>query len=486
LASFAAMLKLIKLIRPEISQTDSEIKLKANTSNKGNKICFEKFLDFIVHIVEKEDKDFITNRQACFNKFVENSFEPLLTEHKPSSVLNISFINYFETINKLITNYVLEDGVKQTVYNAKLGLGEIYKAYFIYENNNYHNSDKLVESSLKHFISFCEEFEILPYLLSINHIALYWQSIFTNKDFKQLISFDMKDFGKYFTFHRFCMSLVHFAYFINDFDIVDRFNTEKQKLIYLFSKLEKSNGFKNIERKTNKLHMNNIYLLDNTEVYKTRATLTNGQINMFSRKHEKSLKDLESYSNELNELFNVYTNSLEKFNFNRMGYSSFLRFLKDTDIITAKREAGMGIQETVALLIFTNLTGGKNFNKEHKKQFDKNKTFNTTFGEFKIVTANLGEGHKDTKSLVELKMNFEQFIQAMKVISYKLFPSDKAEVSIMLFIEHYIHNIEEKLIAKNSISVITSIQNRKLLREQIVKIKSKKMVYLTFNFRKPF
>jgi hypothetical protein len=470
LASFANIIMLFKLTKLGLSQTDVEIKLKALAHGR-NKITFEQFLDLLVYTAEKVDDLFVANKQASFIKLVESQIQPLLMG-STAGVINKPSIEYYEQVERLINSFIVHDSLKEAVYGARNGLREIYRAYFINEvNSNYRCEVILTKASFGHFLEFCNDFEILPYLICLNNLALYWKICTAGTG--PIAKFDIKNEGKAFTLHHFCIALIHISLLTEEIKLIES-DSDWDKLIHLFGRLEKSLGFKNLERKTGKTHNSEIYLI-NQNVDKRRSTINRS----FVLRSAKSYKDLESYSDILYELFNIYTNSLEKLSFNRMGYSSYVRFLKDADIISDK-----GLNETVAVLIFTQLTGSRNFNKNNKKQFDKNKSFNTTFGELFVNTVMLYDVSRDTKSHIESKMNYDQFISSLKLIAYKIY-NEKSEVAVTKFIEAYICGIGERLSEKNSISVIKAIQQRKVIKDGVILINDKSMVTMKLTIGRP-
>ena len=89
------------------------------------------------------------------------------------------------------------------------GIKHIYNSYFIFENNNVNEQEKIYKNSIEGLIRFCKDFDIMNHIASIDIIATYFnfliempqEEITKNADFS-LIFEKQKDAGKLFTLRR--------------------------------------------------------------------------------------------------------------------------------------------------------------------------------------------------------------------------------------------------------------------------------------------
>ena len=127
---------------------------------------------------------------------------------KNHPVLNLYRQFFDQTLETIIDNYDASFHIScllKSIYNS---LKSIYIAFF--ENELQRNSVNL-EQSFKNYIQFIKDFEITPYLLNNNQVAIYWKIM--NKSGKKIQKiFDEKnEIGKHFTFTKFTLMILHFS-----------------------------------------------------------------------------------------------------------------------------------------------------------------------------------------------------------------------------------------------------------------------------------
>jgi hypothetical protein len=203
------------------------------------------------------------------------------------------------------------------------------------------------------------------------------------------------------------------------------------------------------------------------------------------------LEKMEGKLETLKEVFNGYSRLGDKLNFNKLSVSSFLKFLKDCDVLSNSGEIVKNKKETEktfdmfsnrsmsksplksvlmsssnstktlfkrnsfhsnnpqgkisendAKLIFTELTGNKNFNNKevYKRKFDKNRGFSMDFNEAqKSAIFDHSKSFAGTKSNVVGKMDFNLFLKSFEMIACKIYPNQQLDDAVMMFIEKVLY-----------------------------------------------
>jgi hypothetical protein len=561
---YLSLLNLLKFLKAvsivdekEFKTSDLDIIIEKMNHN-GHRLSFEQFLDLLVQIALKIDKNFNDDPQRSLCNLIKNYFENYLNNLEKieknqtrndnlnsSTIPNITLIfSSHQLFEKFLDSIIIDNNIRLIINSVYSGLKQIYSTYFYYEVNIYKDKKKIVDGSFKNLIEFSQHFEIIPYLININQISFYWNYIINtenknlfkdskiNKDNFFHFEFDntviiKKDFGNIFIFLKFCLMIVHLSVLSHSkfhmYTLGGNSITDAEKLIYFLEKLQRSKGFLNLERKTHTPHQGKITLIPNKDIIdfinpmifkeltgsldfkiqnnanpvttNTNYTLTQGNeiinkeilINFNRNSDNFELRDLlvlsdemysklENYLDALKEIFQSYSKMGDKYNFNKMGYSSYLKFLKDSDImrfsndnrisgvdnskinlfnlmysnkdaIKPKKKISKSVirystgedknrhtqlsldrkdflTEMDASLIFSTLTGFKNFDKREsiKKQFDKNKGY----------TLKIGEGSQNTMidktnnpNTIPLKLDFYLFIKSIELIACKLYSGDE-------------------------------------------------------------
>lgn len=362
----------------------------------SNKLNEKQFLDYIVKLVGKMyPQEYKENAKNSVNFFIANTFEPYAKYLEESQGGNLEDLNKSNiSVNifpiKSIENLVLktfDSQVNALLHSIYFAIKEIYLNYFHFEVNNYKDKKKIQDGSFANLLDFCKDFEVFPYLINMDQFVIYFNLIL-KIEIKPRDSFltfekDAKDIGSVFTLSRFCLMFYHFAlisYLKNNtlgFASI-KSATEVDKLLLFLEKLENSNGFKNLERRTSKPHVSKLTLIPNKNVlsmidlniFKVDVKETNFEnktvtsfpkydknqidtktIKEFNLKNknfgEVDLRSLLSVDREvftyiqnkldhLKELFQYYSVIGDKLSFNRMNISSFRKFLKDCEILLTK------------------------------------------------------------------------------------------------------------------------------------------------------
>lgn len=235
-------------------------------------------------------------------------------------------------------------------------------------------------------------------------------------------------------------------------------------------------------------------MLNDTEIIKDyNKTLKDGNdysLRDLLKINNKTYEILEEKLEALKDLFNHYSKIGDKMNIKRLNLTSYLKFLRDANLIyfpkikpenqqphltktkvtasslikthnllknkddtnltklietrkqTASGEEGEGkIKESDATLIFNFMTSNKNFDNSSKIKihFDKNKGFSSDIlNHNKTVHINKAEHFKQTEENILHRMNFDLFIKSFEYISRKLHPGIDLDEAFTEFIEEVI------------------------------------------------
>lgn len=399
------ILKDIKLAGKELKSIDLDIILQKINPN-GSRLTFDQFLDLLANLARKIDANFLDDPQLSITNLVKMYFEPLISldeiipVHETKTNFNIvnsnasflngknsnlnktTVINSHESLENLIDTFQITSGVKIILESIYTSLKEIYTAYFHYEINRYTDRKKIITGSFKNLIEFLKDYEIIPYLVNLNQISIYWKLMI----YQELnIPLDKRfHFGNIFTFSKFCLMIFHLSILFDRKTRTENLysDNEVEKLVFFLEKLQRSNGFQNLERRTNKPHNDKVYLIPSNEVIqkidshlalqmtgkidykKEKYSNLNSNMSLnllnFTNFHEIANSDviknynrnpnkfllrqimtisdetyslLEPYLENLKELFEEYSKMMDKMNTSKMSFSLYQKFLRDYNIM---------------------------------------------------------------------------------------------------------------------------------------------------------
>ena len=200
-------------------------------------------------------------------------FAKYIEEEQHDEVSSSTLVN--KLLNNLLTKYEVDYKVVSMINNIYYALREIYIHYFHYEINNYKDNKKVENGSYESLITFCKEFEILPYLISGYQLTCYYKlaikldprNLTNNTSNPELIEVK-KDIGTCYVFSKFCLAIVHFA--VSYYNKNNKMNysviSESEKLLLFLERLETSKGFQNLEKRTSKPHTSKLTLIPSKDV----------------------------------------------------------------------------------------------------------------------------------------------------------------------------------------------------------------------------
>lgn len=395
LLSQQALIKIVKklnIIDEEFCKLSDIDIIFRKVNPHSNKINEKQFLDFIVKLVNRlYPQEFSQNAKKCVDYFIATTFEPyskfIQESHQAMDETSQANSGFQQKSMELLINRVFDSRVSGLLNSIYFAIKEIYTNYFHYEINQYKNSKQIIDGSLSNLEDFCKDFEVLPYVLNIHQLVNYYNIIIKvdlqRRDHMFVLD-EKRELGKVFTLSKFCLLFIHFSllsYSRNNQMAINKNVSDVDKLILFLEKLENSNGLNNLERRTNKPHTSKLTLIpaknilqmvdsqilktfnlqEEKETYsaysddekgrfesKKDYTIDTKIIKEFNEKNKTNedidLRKLLSVNNEvlglinskldsIRELYLHYSKMGDKLHFNRMSMSSFLRFLKDCDVI---------------------------------------------------------------------------------------------------------------------------------------------------------
>ena len=361
-----------------IQQNDIDILFK-KVSVSGKRLNLNQFLNLIILISKKIDKQgFKKDSKLQVITIVKTFFEPYAKYIECQGTINNSDlasnnILIKNSIEMFIQNFNYDFTIISIINSIHAGLKEIYLTYFSSEIK-LNSAEKITPLSFQGLLDFGKDFEVLPCFCSVNQIVIYWNVIIKmnpseitrNKEHPDLIE-PKKDLGQVFTLSKFASMIIYLSVLTFYKYNVESSNSVNygEKLIFFLEKLENSNGFQTMEKRLNKFHTTSnslippkeIILLVNPAISKEnnfiddkKSEEESKKIKEYNEKIRTSGEDgydlrslmsiipeafikLESKMDVIKEIFLNYCNFGSKINNQKLNFSSYLKFLKDCDLI---------------------------------------------------------------------------------------------------------------------------------------------------------
>ena len=211
--------------------------------------------------------------------------------------------NYY-TVNILENDVKFDELWNYLIQNVGLVLYEVYSAYFPWEIANSSIYKGLEERSEKAYKEFLRDFDICPSIITKTISFQLWNSVIElqNETYRETWETFLlkKAKGKYLTFSKFIDLLVKISYLYarEAQEVPDEFELPSEIFIMLLEKLELSNGFLNLEKKTNKPHVSRTSLLPSKEIMTLISNAKEGDaenvVNYIKDKNAKLIQKMEN------------------------------------------------------------------------------------------------------------------------------------------------------------------------------------------------
>ena len=397
--------KFIKLFKESgikdniVNQTRLELIYKSE--NKYNCMNFEQFLNALMKVAEykypnysspielkKNLKQMIKeNILPLYDLIINGNFETTFN----NSILSTTIIQQLDNIDNILYSNICEEILTSIIPI----LFEIYKVYFPHEISISDNIEYIKNNSIKQYNEFIKDFDISPGLLSksvsfqifanensdisISNNKNFYQNILKNLDIDSILKYEPNNpniLGQHFIFIKFIralikMSQIAFAKLENTINLENSIKKEEM-IIMFFQKIELSEGFTNMQKKTNKTHNEKQTIIIQQDLLDKINMELNGEINEETNNNkstfQSNLKKFENYepeySNYINEIYgnhllNIFKgmcNFGDQFNYKNMKSKSFMKFLKDSGLIKLKENNNFGLEMSVIDTLFIKLS----------------------------------------------------------------------------------------------------------------------------------
>ena len=401
--------KFIKLFKESgikdniVNQTRLELIYKSE--NKYNCMNFEQFLNALMKVAEykypnysspielkKNLKQMIKeNILPLYDLIINGNFETTFN----NSILSTTIIQQLDNIDNILYSNICEEILTSIIPI----LFEIYKVYFPHEISISDNIEYIKNNSIKQYNEFIKDFDISPGLLSksvsfqiyksevanensdisISNNKNFYQNILKNLDIDSILKYEPNNpniLGQHFIFIKFIralikMSQIAFAKLENTINLENSIKKE-ELIIMFFQKIELSEGFTNMQKKTNKTHNEKQTIIIQQDLLDKINMELNGEINEETNNNkstfQSNLKKFENYepeySNYINEIYgnhllNIFKgmcNFGDQFNYKNMKSKSFMKFLKDSGLIKLKENNNFGLEMSVIDTLFIKLS----------------------------------------------------------------------------------------------------------------------------------
>ncbi len=331
--------KFIKLFKESgikdniVNQTRLELIYKSE--NKYNCMNFEQFLNALMKVAEykypnysspielkKNLKQMIKeNILPLYDLIINGNFESTFN----NSILSSTIVQQLDNLDNILYSNICEEILTSIVPI----LFEIYKIYFPHEISISDNIDYIKNNSIKQYYEFIKDFDITPGLLSksvsyqiykseianensdisISNNKNFYQNILKYLDINSILKYEPNNpniLGQHFIFLKFIRSLIKmsqiaFAKLENSINLETSIKKEEM-IIMFFQKIELSEGFTNMQKKTNKTHNDKQTVIIQQDLLDKINIELNGEINEETNNNkstfQSNLKNFENYEPE--------------------------------------------------------------------------------------------------------------------------------------------------------------------------------------------
>lgn len=191
---------------------------KVNQNSKNLNV--NQFNNFLVLLANKLfKKEFEADPKLCISNFLMEFLNPL-NELIQQEVLNNPESDVFihqSTLNKF-SEIQFDNQIIYIINSVLPGLRTLYTNYFEMEVSKIKEVEKIYKDSLSQMIKFCQIYEIMPFIISLDKLAIYFnlvnrmniEDITNNAEIKFIIE-RQKEIGTLFTLSKFISLLFHFS-----------------------------------------------------------------------------------------------------------------------------------------------------------------------------------------------------------------------------------------------------------------------------------
>jgi len=414
-------------------------------------MTFETFLNSLAAVAEfryPNEKD----HGAALNTLLKQDLLPLY-DRLYSSQANFQIQDKYEV--ELNENAIaLLKSIEDTLY-------EVYVTYLPWEQITSDSKETVVNRSVKALFRFLNEFEICPTILNKTVSFNVIMSVIENENEPPTAGIPSASHtggGTIVTFAKFLHLILKLAYFAYDAAVEGTASTVNystaERLCFLLERMELSDGFANLEKKTNRPRTSKTSLLppdqlvmkvmqeheDREEVVKEST----GEGNIGSDDAEV----LEKYGLQLQSLFQKYCSYGDPLNTSKLKSSRFMKILRDCGLVSRYNNIEKQRLRPVDVdLIYTKVTGIKLPLDTFQSSTTSMSMIMSAINASKVIESPSNAPERGPQILDFNKkrvtssapsahsMDFDQFLSALKLIAQKLMPDKDQDQALSKLIE---------------------------------------------------
>lgn len=294
---FQSVVKIMKTVNlignKNLKSCEIDLMLK-KANPKGQKLNADQFMNFIVFLTNKLDHSgFELEPRVAVARTIQTYLDPLcsyIDEQNLESTQNGSGTVLFlhKYISGKLADTEFDEKIISILNKIYEGIKHVYCCYFHFEMSPVPDVNKILTGSLTGLIEFCKDFDLIPYLISIDKVAIFYTLILemSQEDItkKGLIYDGRLEVGCQFLISKFSAFLVHLAFVyhekfgekslnlskltINDDSYLEDVKNfgDSERLLMFCEKLESGKGFENMKKRCEKTSMSKLTLLPPFEV----------------------------------------------------------------------------------------------------------------------------------------------------------------------------------------------------------------------------
>jgi hypothetical protein len=500
---FCKMLQESRLITNQADKIKVEIIFKSD--NKLNKMNYEEFLNSLVKLTKWKFKPYLDlgqmNLTKALNTLIHTYLLPRYEEifnkpsiHDESGISGLSqslrsFKNQPKVVKVPYVDEIIFDfKIVEVFQSVATVLFDVYKVYFVHETSMSRDVSYIKNMSFKNYFIFIKDFDLYPGIVTkqaafhiyrseeeenvtqiITRDRDHYLNLVKNVDLSSVIKYNQNGnilgrFFNYFKFLRVILKISEWGYekynSLEEDLIESKSITSFEKLILCLERMELSEGFLNIEKKTNKTHSKKTSIMitpsllslmseeDNLSKL-VNSKISKGSIDkLLGKNYKDSCQYTDSinatYGNELLYIFKGFCSFGDPLNTQFMRSHIFQKVLKEAGLLSPGLNSNTNqhsLKVTEIDSIFIKLSGENSLDQENPQIRSA-----TTIHNYNSNTRadETGDNTHRIKIHSGAKINFGQFLIAIEIIAKLVFPSINTEQAIDLVIrENLLKNLYE-------------------------------------------
>ncbi len=425
----------------------------------------------------------------------------------------------------------LTEAAVQLLKNVEDTLYDIYSTYFPWEQITADIQSTVANRSIKAAFMFLSEFEVCPAILNKTVVFNILTSVINDSNEPPTTVVPMPHHsvgGTVLTFAKFLYLIVKIAYFAYDTNPETESASSysvAERLCFLLERMELSNGFVNLEKKTNRPHTARTSLLPSDAII-MKVMQEKGQEprteerpapvesesksgepgpdvpaerasneNIEPGKEGPAGDAIEKYREQLRSIFQKYCAYGEPMNTTRLKSSKFLKLLRDCGLVSGQSfsasqsrsgSAGRLLKQVDADLIYTKVTGIKlptdALQSASPSAAGMSIMMSTMGGGSKFLPERSGSPEHSGRQLLDFNgkrtgglppgsvagrmMDFDQFITAIEMVVQKMMPEGDPAEGFAQIVEECLLPLDRGMTSERAVSNDTLLVLMELIKEK--------------------